>query len=97
MIPIAPVESVAQAIAPAQAPAMAAQASFSAQMIAGLERLNESLNSASAATMQFAVGESIPPHEVMLALEEARMNLQLAIQVRNRLLEGYQELMRMQL
>jgi len=97
MTPITPVESIAQAMAPALAPTAGAQASFASQMVAGLERLNQSLNSASAATMQFAAGENVPPHEVMLALEEARMNLQLAIQVRNRLLEGYQELMRMQL
>jgi len=97
MTPITPVESIAQAIAPTLAPVAGEQASFASQMVAGLEKLNESLNSASAATMQFAVGESVPPHEVMLALEEARMNLQLVIQVRNRLLEGYQELMRMQL
>jgi flagellar hook-basal body complex protein FliE len=32
----------------------------------------------------------------MIALEEARLSLQLAAQVRNRLLEAYQEVLRMQ-
>jgi flagellar hook-basal body complex protein FliE len=35
-------------------------------------------------------------HEVMIHLEEARLSFQLLAQVRNRLLDAYQEVMRMQ-
>ncbi len=41
-------------------------------------------------------GENIPLHRVMLATEEANLSFQLMVEVRNKLLEGYQELMRMQ-
>ncbi|MDF0606923.1 flagellar hook-basal body complex protein FliE [Neisseriaceae bacterium TC5R-5] len=36
-------------------------------------------------------------HQVMLGMEEAKMQFELLLQVRNRALEAYQELMRMQI
>ncbi len=68
-------------------------ASFIAQ---GVDKVNASMLRADAALSQAALDGTQPPHQVMLALEEARLSFQLALQVRNRLLEGYQELMRMQ-
>lgn len=41
-------------------------------------------------------GEEIPLHRVMIASEEASVSFQLMVEVRNKLLEAYQELMRMQ-
>jgi flagellar hook-basal body complex protein FliE len=41
-------------------------------------------------------GENIPLHRVVLASEEASVAFQLMVEVRNKLLEAYQELMRMQ-
>ena len=38
----------------------------------------------------------VPLHQVMLANEEASISFQLMVEVRNKLLESYQELMRMQ-
>ena len=37
-----------------------------------------------------------PLHQAMIAMEEANVSLQLMVEVRNKLLESYQELMRMQ-
>ncbi len=68
-------------------------ATFIAQ---GIDKVNASMVRADAALSQTALDGTQPPHQVMLALEEARLSFQLALQVRNRLLEGYQELMRMQ-
>ncbi|HID95280.1 MAG TPA: flagellar hook-basal body complex protein FliE [Candidatus Latescibacteria bacterium] len=42
-----------------------------------------------------ATGGITEIHQVMVAVEEANIALQLMLEVRNRLLEGYQELMRM--
>jgi len=36
-------------------------------------------------------------HQVTFAMEQAKLSLQLAVQVRNKLVEGYQEIMRMQI
>lgn len=41
-------------------------------------------------------GQDIPLHQAMIALEEASVSFQLMVEVRNKLLESYQELMRMQ-
>ena len=41
-------------------------------------------------------GEAQSLHDVMIHLEEAKLSFQLLAQVRNRLLEAYQEVMRMQ-
>ena len=43
---------------------------------------------------RFAAGENIDVHQVMIAAQEASVALNLAIQVRNKLVDGYQELMR---
>ena len=42
-------------------------------------------------------GQNIPLHQAMLAMEEASISFQLMVEVRNKLLESYQELMRMQI
>ena len=41
-------------------------------------------------------GKEIPLHQAMIAMQEAGVAFQLMVEVRNKLLEGYQELMRMQ-
>jgi flagellar hook-basal body complex protein FliE len=41
-------------------------------------------------------GQSVPLHQAMIAVEEASVSFQLMVEVRNKLLESYQELMRMQ-
>jgi flagellar hook-basal body complex protein FliE len=44
-----------------------------------------------------ASGEAQNLHQVMISLEDARLSFQLLAQVRNRVLEAYQDVMRMQL
>lgn len=52
--------------------------------------------SAGAAMNAVISGGSMPLHQAMIAAEEASISFQLMVEVRNRLLESYQELMRMQ-
>ncbi len=42
-------------------------------------------------------GQNVPLHQAMISMEEANVSFQLMVEVRNKLLEGYQELMRMQI
>ncbi|MBI4277482.1 MAG: flagellar hook-basal body complex protein FliE [Armatimonadetes bacterium] len=51
---------------------------------------------ADAAASALANGKTDDVHAVMVAMEEANLALQLAIQVRNKLLESYQDIIRMQ-
>lgn len=57
--------------------------------------LNTQLSQADQEVRKLALGESGNLHHVMLSLEKAKMSFELLVQVRNRLTEGYQELMRM--
>ena len=62
-----------------------------------LDSLNEKQVIADNITSEFIAGGDVEIHEVMLATEEAKMSLQLAVQVRNKIVEAVQELTRMQL
>ena len=42
-------------------------------------------------------GEKVPLHQAMLSVEEASVSFQLMVEVRNKLMDSYQELMRMQI
>ena len=46
---------------------------------------------------QLALGEAENLHQVMIALEKAKLSFELTVQVRNKLLEAYQDIMRMQI
>ncbi|MDZ7282803.1 flagellar hook-basal body complex protein FliE [Sphingomonas sanguinis] len=70
---------------------------FGAMLMNGIGAVDARLQSADALVRQFAVDDGVPVHHVTMALEEARLSLELAMQVRGRLVEGYRELMNMQL
>lgn len=79
-----------------QAAAGNPSADFSAILSTGLQAVDENVATADALVRQFAVDDSIPVHQVTLALEEARLSVELAMEVRTRVLETYRELMNMQ-
>ena len=72
-------------------------ADFPALVHQGLQAVSEQLVEGQAALQALATGRADSLHEVMVRMEEARVSFQLMLQVRNRLLEAYQEVMRMQL
>jgi len=41
-------------------------------------------------------GKNVSLHQVMISMEEANISFQMMVEVRNKLLDSYQELMRMQ-
>lgn len=70
--------------------------SFGARIAEGLGELNGQLLATQTDLQRLAAGEAQNLHEIMVRLEESRISLQLALQVRNRVLEAYQDVMRMQ-
>jgi flagellar hook-basal body complex protein FliE len=42
-------------------------------------------------------GDKVSLHQAMISMEEASVSFQLMVEVRNKLLESYQEIMRMQI
>lgn len=69
---------------------------FGKALTSAIEGLNQVQNEADDKSVQLAAGNPIDLHEVMLARETASLDFQLALQVRNKLVEAYQDVMRMQ-
>lgn len=79
------------------APAAPASASFGDLLAGGLRQIDQRVASADALVRSFALDDNVPLHQVTFALEQARLSVELAMQVQNRLVEGYRQLMNMQL
>ena len=69
---------------------------FAAWFAREMAATNNQLVDADRQLQQLAAGETTNLHQVMIALEDARVSFQFLVQVRNHLLEGYQEILRMQ-
>ena len=62
-----------------------------------LQSTDQQLKAADKKTAEFAVGERYDLHEIMIASEKAGIQFSLLLNVRNKLLEAYQEVMKMQI
>ncbi|MEZ2583037.1 flagellar hook-basal body complex protein FliE [Kluyvera intermedia] len=71
--------------------------SFAGQLHAALDRVSETQTSARTQAEKFSLGEpGIALNDVMTDLQKASVSLQMGIQVRNKLVSAYQEVMGMQ-
>jgi len=70
--------------------------SFADMLNSKLSEVNDAQVNANQATESFIKGEGPNIHEVMIASEEAKMSMELAVQIRNKFVEAYQELNRTQ-
>lgn len=61
----------------------------------GLAEVNEMQKRADSMAMDLASGKNDNLHETMLATTQAELTFNLMVQLRNRALEAYQEVMRM--
>lgn len=78
-------------------PAAGAGSAFGQALTDAISGLSQSQNAANDASVRLAAGEPIDLHEVMLADQTASLQFQLAVQVRNKLVEAYTDVMRMQI
>ena len=62
-----------------------------------LYKVNSLQIKADEAATALATGQAEDVHQVVIALEEAMLAMQLTMQVRNKILEAYQEISRMQI
>ena len=62
-----------------------------------LNEVNDKQIEADTATQNYIKGDETDIHNVMISTEEAKMSLEMAVQVRNKIVEAYQEISRMQL
>lgn len=63
------------------------------QALAGLDHIQDK---ATDAAISVASGADVELHDALIATEEASLAFQLALQMRNKLIEAYQEVMRIQ-
>lgn len=70
---------------------------FSSWLSAQLENVNQQIVAADGAVQKLAVGEATNLHQIMTDLERAKLSFEMVVQVRNKLLEAYQDVMRMQI
>jgi len=62
-----------------------------------INSLSQKENAANGAIASLAAGEDIELHQVMITMQQADIAFQLALQVRNKIVEAYQEVMRTQI
>lgn len=75
----------------------AGEAGFGEVLDKAIEKLNDVQTKADEVTQRFLVGEIQDIHQVTVAMQEAKLTMQLAVEVRNKIVEAYQEISRMQL
>jgi flagellar hook-basal body complex protein FliE len=86
---------------PAEAPLrpanVAAQQDFANVLQTAVENVNRLQHEAGDAARAFSVGQASSIHDTMIAMEKADISLRLLTRVRNKAVEAYQEIMRMQI
>ncbi|TFZ39915.1 flagellar hook-basal body complex protein FliE [Soehngenia longivitae] len=70
---------------------------FRAVLNEQLNKLNDKQVEADNYISDLISGNDVDLHQVMIATEEARLSLELAVQIRNKVVEAYKELNNMQL
>ncbi len=90
------ITGVGAATTPAAAPAAVGDGgeSFGASLSRLVGTVEESQNSSNSAVSGMLTGQ-LDVHDAMIALQRADLTLQFGVQVRNKLMNAYQEIMRM--
>ncbi|GIX47047.1 MAG: hypothetical protein KatS3mg131_1258 [Candidatus Tectimicrobiota bacterium] len=94
---IAPLRPLPLAPAPATPEGAAPPPRFLDVLRESLARVDGLQHEAERAVRAFLAGEAQSVHETVIALEKADLALRLVTQVRNKVVEAYQEIMRMQI
>jgi flagellar hook-basal body complex protein FliE len=84
-------------VGPAQPARASAAGTFGNLVSQGLAQVNEQLQASQTGLQKLATGDLQNVHQIMIQLEESRLSFQLMLQIRGRLLEAYQDVMKMQI
>lgn len=71
--------------------------SFKSLLTDQLNQVNQLQTNSENVSADFINGKDTDIHQVMLSAEEAKMSIEMAVQIRNKMVEAYQEINRMQL
>jgi flagellar hook-basal body complex protein FliE len=86
-----------QMVLPTQTIAKTTPSDFSEVLSEAMNGLNATQQASSQARVDLATGKTTYLHNIMIKTAEASLSMQLAVEVRNKGIEAYQEMMRMQL
>ena len=87
---------ISQAQAMRSAPVDSSSTSFTALLGKALEPVRATAAEAQVQSVGLLTGQTDQIHSVVLAAEKADLALRLTLQIRNKVLDAYQEIMRMQ-
>ncbi|MFZ5925991.1 MAG: flagellar hook-basal body complex protein FliE [Acidobacteriota bacterium] len=97
MNPVAPISAIRHPdpVEPLR-PAGQSQGGFSSALSGALHTVDAMQKNAEAEIGRFLRGEGVDLHQVALAQQQAQLGFELFLQVRNKAIQAYQEIMRMQ-
>lgn len=81
----------------AQSTENSGESSFSDMLKKSLEAVNEAQLNSDRLTNALAAGQNVELHDVMIAAQKASILLEATVEFRNKVIEAYQEVMRMQI
>ena len=96
MIDIAEITGSTGGLLPAAKKPAAKDDSFGETFNRTLNEVNRMIQDANTASAKMSIGDVDDIADVMIAAEKASISLELIVEIRNKLLESYRELMRMQ-
>jgi flagellar hook-basal body complex protein FliE len=95
MDPIRGLPNVPQPMQPQNRTQEASPSSFQDTLEAFYREVDAEMKAADQMAAEFAVGKRHSLHEIMIASEKAGISFKLLVEIRNKLLDAYQEIMRM--
>lgn len=69
---------------------------FSDMLTDAIQGVDNSMKASEASVQDFVTGKSENLHDVMISMQKAQLSFQMMVEVRNRVIETYQEISRMQ-
>ena len=71
--------------------------SFANALTDAINSVDETMKASDLQVQQFIAGETDNVHDVMISMQRAQLSFQLMVEVRNKAIETYQEISRMQI
>ena len=92
-----PIEPIVSGIKPAVTANLddSSQDSFRNILVKEIDKLSALQTNADQMTTSLALGQDVDLHEVIMAVEKADLSMRFALQLRNKVLEAYQEVTRL--
>jgi flagellar hook-basal body complex protein FliE len=92
------ISGVSGLLSPAEAPRAAARggSGFAAALREAVEEVNDLYQTSGQEIRRLVIGESDDLHSTLLAVQRAELAFELMLEVRNKVVQAYQEIMRIQ-